>query len=497
MNNARIVHNQTDRDGSMAYLTFICVVSALGGLLFGYDTVVISGTVTAVTKQFMLTEWLKGLFVAAALAGCMIGAGAAGSVSDAFGRKKVLILSSILFVATSAGCAIAWNAWSLLMFRLIGGMGIGVASMVCPLYISEVSPANVRGRMVTLFQFAITIGICISLFSNAALQHLSQVWASTDCSAICRWMVVNQTWRAMFFAAIVPSLLFAILALFIPESPRWLAKSGRSAEGEAVLRRVGGAEVARAAMVEIERTIQEETGTLSELFKPGLRKALFVALFLSMVSEFSGVTVVLYYGPDILNSAGVRLGDALGGFVVIGIVNMVFTLIAIWLMDRAGRRPLLFWGNLGCFIVLATIGSLFASGRSASLVLVGLICLFMACFAFSIGPIKWVVMSEIFPTRIRGRAVAIATVAVWLADTIYNYLFPFAQRTLGPATCFFIFASILIPQAFFVWKIMPETKGRTLEEIEKSWMHADQSVSVLASEAVSPPVRDSINDGSN
>ena len=456
--------------GSLAYLTFICVVSALGGLLFGYDTVVISGTVTAVTTQFALTEWLKGLFVAAALAGCMIGAAGAGSLSDAFGRKKVLILSAMLFLVTSVGCALAWSAAALLVFRLLGGMGIGVASMVCPLYISEVSPADLRGRLVTLFQFAITIGICLSLVANASLEQLSRAGLAAGAgTGLYHWMVVEQVWRSMFLCAALPSLAFAVLTFLIPESPRWLAKSGREGEGEAVLRRVGGAGAARIAMLEIRKAIAEETGTLSDLFKPGLRKALIVALFLAMVSEFSGVTVVLYYGPDILNAAGVKLGDALSGFVIIGVVNMVFTVIALWLMDRAGRRPLLFWGNLGCFLALASIGLLFALGKTTGPLLVTLICLFMACFAFSIGPIKWVVMSEIFPTRIRGRAVAIATAAVWLADTLYNYLFPFAERTLGAAACFFVFAAILIPQAFFVWKVMPETKGRTLEEIEKSW----------------------------
>ncbi len=455
--------------GSTIYLTFVCVVSALGGLLFGFDTVVISGTVTSVTSQFELNEWLKGLFVAAALVGCMLGAGVAGSLSDAFGRKKVLILSSILFLATAIGCAIAWDKWSLLIFRFIGGMGIGVASMVCPLYISEISPANLRGRMVTLFQFAITIGICLSLFSNAFLESLSRAGAGQANSSWYQWIVVDQVWRSMFFAATIPSVAFALLTLFIPESPRWLVKSGRESEALSILSRVAGSKAASRSMEEIRATIAEETGALSELFRPGLRKALFVALFLSMVSEFSGVTVVLYYGPDILNNAGVRLGEALGGFVVIGIVNMVFTVIALWLMDHAGRRPLLFWGNLGCCLALASIGTLFATGKNEGALVVALICLFMACFAFSIGPIKWVVMSEIFPTRIRGRAVAIATVAVWLADAIYNVIFPWAERRLGVAACFFVFAAVLIPQFFFVLYVMPETKGRTLEEIEKSW----------------------------
>lgn len=466
---AAVSMNVPGNQGSIVYLTFVCIVSALGGLLFGFDTVVISGTVTSVTSQFELNEWLKGFFVAAALVGCMLGAGIAGSLSDAFGRKKVLILSSILFLVTGIGCAIAWDKWSLLIFRFIGGMGIGVASMVCPLYISEISPANLRGRMVTLFQFAITIGICLSLFSNASLESLSRSQADQVHAGWYRWIVVDQVWRSMFLAATIPSIAFALLTLFIPESPRWLVKSGREQEAENILKRVAGPDAAARSMEEIRATIAEETGTLSELFRPGLRKALFVALFLSMVSEFSGVTVVLYYGPDILNNAGVRLGEALGGFVVIGIVNMVFTVIALWLMDHAGRKPLLFWGNLGCCIALASIGGLFATGRNEGVLVVALICLFMACFAFSIGPIKWVVMSEIFPTRIRGRAVAIATVAVWLADAIYNVIYPWAEKRLGVAVCFFVFAAVLVPQFFFVLYVMPETKGRTLEEIEKSW----------------------------
>jgi sugar porter (SP) family MFS transporter len=456
-----------NREGSLVFLTFVCVVSAMGGLLFGFDTVVIGGTVPAVTSQFQLDDWLKGLFVASALIGCMLGSVVAGSLSDAFGRKKVLILSSVLFLATGIGCALAWDKYSLLVFRFIGGMGIGVASMVCPLYISEISPAHLRGRMVTLFQFAITIGICVSLFSNAAMEYLHRN-ATGEYPGWYQWMIVEEVWRSMFLMATLPAVVFAVLTLLIPESPRWLAKAGFEQKAEAVLRRVAGVKAAQDSMREIRAAIAEEVGTLTELFLPGPRKALFVALFLAMVSEFSGVTVVLYYGPDILNNAGVRLGDALGGFVVIGIVNMVFTVIALWLMDRAGRRPLLFWGTLGCCFALVSIGLLFALQRSEGYLLVALICLFMACFAFSIGPIKWVVMSEIFPTRIRGRAVAITTMAVWLADTIYNLVYPVAQRHFGSAACFFLFAAVLIPQLFFVKWVMPETKNRTLEEIERS-----------------------------
>jgi MFS transporter, SP family, arabinose:H+ symporter len=456
--------------GSFGYLTFVCVVAAMGGLLFGFDTVVIGGTVSIVKKQFMLDQWLEGLFVSSALIGCMIGSLLAGPVSDAVGRKKVLILSSVLFLATGLGCAFAWDKWSLLSFRFVGGMGIGVASMVCPLYISEISPANVRGRMVTLFQFAITIGICVCLFSNAAMEWLSRGGTPGAGEGLYQWMVVDQVWRSMFLVAVLPAVFFAALTLFIPESPRWLAKIGREDKARDVLTSVGGAAAAEASLAEIRQAIAEETGRLSDLFRSGVRKALFVAVFLAMVSELSGVTVVLYYGPDILNSAGVRLSDALGGFVIIGVVNMAFTVIALWLMDRAGRRPLLFWGTLGCCGVLATIGALFAFNHTSGTILVTLICLFMAFFAFSIGPIKWVMMSEIFPTKIRGRAIAIATMAVWLGDTITNYFFPWARENWGPAVCFFLFAAVLVPQMFFVWTVMPETKGRTLEEIERSWM---------------------------
>lgn len=458
------------RQGSVGYLTFVCVVAALGGLLFGFDTVVIGGTVTAVKKQFLLDQWLEGLFVASALIGCMAGSLFAGPLSDAAGRKKVLILSSVLFLATGLGCTFAWDKWSLLTFRFIGGMGIGVASMVCPLYISEISPAKVRGRMVTLFQFAITIGICICLFSNAAMEWLSRHGTPGAGAGLYQWIVVDQVWRSMFLMAVLPAIFFAALTLFIPESPRWLAKAGLEDHARDILTRISGVAAAEQSLVEIRQAIAEETGRLADLFRSGVRKALFVAVFLSLVSELSGVTVVLYYGPDILNNAGVRLSDALGGFVIIGVVNMMFTIIALWLMDHAGRRPLLFWGTLGCSAVLAAIGLLFATQRTQGGLLVALICLFFAFFAFSLGPIKWVMMSEIFPTKIRGRAIAIATTAVWLADSFLNYFFPWARENWGPAVCFFLFAAVLVPQLFFVWLAMPETKSRTLEEIERSWM---------------------------
>jgi len=455
--------------GSVAFLTFISLVSALGGLLFGFDTVVISGTLTPLRAQFALGPVMEGWLVSSALLACAVGAAAAGWLSDRFGRKVVLLCSGILFIICSVGCALAGSIAVLIWARFIGGVGVGLASMVSPLYISEVSSPRLRGRMVTLFQFAITIGICLALFSNAWLQHLATAGAGRPGTGLFHWLVVEQVWRGMFGMELIPSVLFTVLCFVIPETPRWLSKVGRNDEAMQVLTKVSGPATAAAELGEIQEALREESGSLRTLFEPGLRRALFVALFLAIVSELSGITVVFYYGPGILEKAGFSFGQSLGGFVSIGLVNVLFTVIALWLMDSVGRRPLLFVGNLGAFISLVLVGVLFWTGHTNSLLLVAALCLFVACFAFSMGPIKWVVMSEIFPTRIRGRAMAIATLAVWVTDGIYNQLFPMVRESLGIAGSFFIFAVVLIPQFFFVWKVMPETKGRTLEEIERSW----------------------------
>lgn len=456
------------RQGNVAYLTFISAVSALGGLLFGFDTVVISGTLAPLKVQFAMSATMEGWLVSSALLGSMLGAAASGTLSDRFGRKPVLILSGVLLVICSVGCAFGWKFNVLVLARWVGGLGVGLTSLASPLYISEISTARLRGRMVTLFQFAITLGICMALLSNAWLEHLATASAPASGHGLYRWMVADEVWRSMFGMEFFPAAAFLALCFVIPEAPRWLVKAGRIAEATVVLERVGGASAARLEMQEIESAVSVETGSLTQLFQPGLRKALFVALFLAITSELSGITVVFYYGPTILEQAGFSLGSALGGFVSIGLLNMTFTVIAIWLMDIAGRRVLLFTGTAGACVALAIIGALFRTGHVQGTALVGMMCLFVACFAFSMGPIKWVVMSEIFPTKIRGRAMAMATFAVWFTDGIYNQFFPLLRDSLGVASTFFIFAVVLIPQFFFIWKIMPETKGRSLEMIERS-----------------------------
>ena len=455
--------------GSLLYLSFCCCTSALGGLLFGYDLFVISGAKDLIVQHFQLSTLMEGWFVSSAMVGAMFGCLLAGTSSDRFGRKKVLVVASVFLLACSVGCGLAWSTASLIFFRWIGGVGVGIASMVCPLYISEISPARLRGRMVTLFQLAICVGIVSAIVVNTGLLTWHNQLKDGATSGLVGSMVGRDVWRSMLGMEALPALLFFFTCLVIAESPRWLAEKGRTAEALEVLGRINGNTVAAAELEDITATVAEESGSLMEVLKPGIRLALFMALFLAVVSEFSGITTIWNFGPEIIRGQGIQLANEMTGMVVIASSLSVFTLVAVWLMDRAGRRRLLFWGNLGCFISLIALGGLLGRADSSSGMKVAAAATFVACFAFSMGPIKWVFMSEVFPTRIRGRAVAICSLAVWTADAVLNQLFPLMRDHWGKSTIFYAFAAILIPQFYFVWKIMPETKGKSLEEIEKSW----------------------------
>lgn len=457
-------------EGSLFYLVFCAIASALGGLLFGYDLFVISGAKDLIVARFALSSLMEGWFVSSAMVGAMIGCALAGSASDRFGRKKVLVVAAVFLVACALGCATAWSTTSLIFFRWIGGLGVGIASMVCPLYISEISPAQMRGRLVTLFQLAICVGIVAAILVNTGLLSWHErIRESGEVAGFLRSAVAGEVWRPMVGMQALPAMLFLSACLTIAESPRWLAEKGRNNEALRVLERINGPDVARTELDSINRTIAEESGSLTELFKPGLRRVLFMALFLAVVSEFSGITTIWNFGPEIIRGQGIQLANEMAGMVVIATSLSVFTLVAVWLMDRAGRRRLLFWGNLGCFLSLIVLGWLLGDENASATMKVAAAATFVACFAFSMGPIKWVFMSEVFPTRIRGRAVAISSLAVWTADAILNQVFPLLRDGWGKSATFYTFAAVLIPQFYFVWKLMPETKGRSLEEIEKSW----------------------------
>lgn len=455
--------------GGLMYLLFCCFASTLGGLLFGYDLFVISGAKDLVVQRFDLSSLMEGWFVSSAMVGALIGCILAGTTSDHFGRKRVLLTAALCLLACSVGCAISWSSTSLISFRWIGGVGVGVSSMVCPLYISEISPARFRGRMVTLFQLAICMGIVAAIMINTVLLSWHEQLKGTQGAGLVGSMVAGEVWRSMLGMESLPAVLFFVMCTIIPESPRWLAEKGRTEKAMWVLERINGSEIASTDMLNIKATASKENVSLMELFRPRLRPALFMALFLSIISEFSGITTIWNFGPEIIRGQGIQLPGEMSGMVVIASSLSVFTLVAVWLMDRAGRRPLLFWGNLGCFVSLVVLGVLLGNPDSSSTMKVTAAAAFVACFAFSMGPIKWVFMSEVFPTRIAGRAVAISSLAVWTADAILNQLFPIMRDNWGKSMTFYAFAAILIPQFYFVWKIMPETKGRTLEDIELSW----------------------------
>jgi len=457
--------------GSLIYLVFCALASAFGGLLFGYDLFVISGAKDLIVAHFRLSALMEGWFVSSAMVGAMAGCALAGSASDRFGRKKVLTVASVLLVGCALGCATAWSATSLILSRWIGGVGVGIASMVCPLYISEISPPRLRGRLVTLFQLAICIGIVSAIVVNTGLLSLhDRMGENAEAAGMLSRIAGDDIWRAMVGMQALPASLFLLACLMIAESPRWLAEKGRDAEALAVLERINGPVVAREELDSIKLTVAEESGSLGELFRPGLRRVLLMALFLAVVSEFSGITTIWNFGPEIIRGKGIRLANEMSGMVVIASSLSLFTLVAVWLMDRAGRRRLLMWGNLGCFLSLLALGFLLGNPEASATMKVAAAATFVACFAFSMGPIKWVFMSEVFPTRIRGRAVAISSLAVWSADALLNQLFPLMRDHWGKSATFFVFAAVLIPQFYFVWRIMPETKGRSLEEIEKSWL---------------------------
>jgi SP family arabinose:H+ symporter-like MFS transporter len=453
--------------GSLAYFGVLCFIAALGGLLFGFDTAVISGARELLVDQFKLGPGMEGWLVASALVGCLIGAGVGGWLSDLFGRKRVLMLSAALFTLTSIGCAVAPEPHLLIVARLIGGIGVGIASMVVPLYIAEISPAHLRGRMVSFYQFAITIGVLAAYLSNAALHAYSERAAETAGEGFWRWMLVDEVWRAMLGTMVVPAVAFLLLLLPVPESPRWLTKQGEDRQAEAILARIAGSQEAQRQMIEIRETIAEERGGLEELLRPGTRLALAMAVFLAISGQFSGINAIIYYGPKIFGDAGFRLGGALGGQVVLGLVNVVFTVVAIVTVDTLGRRPLLAAGNTGVFASLVLLAVLFFTGATWPVPLILVMSAYLAFFAISLGPLPWIFMSEVFPTRVRGRAMSIATLMLWAANTVVCFSFPLLETSLGPARIFCIYAAMICPVFLFVARYMPETKGRSLEQLER------------------------------
>ena len=451
------------------YLIAICLISTLGGFLFGYDTAVISGSLTFVRSQFQMGALLEGWFVGSALLGCVVGVAFAGIMADRLGRKRSLVVSAVLLLVSALGCMIAGGLPELIVYRLVGGLGVGVASMLSPLFISEIAWAAIRGRMVSLYQFAITAGILAAYFANARLLDIGDSLASSG-GGFLHWVLAAEVWRGMFGAEAVPALGFLLLLFFVPESPRWLMVRKREDEASAILSRLmSGPEVAQ-EMRAIRLVLSQETASWRQLLAPGIRGAILIGMALAILSQFSGINSIIYYGPRIFESAGFGVGGSLNGQVIIGIVNVLFTLIAIWKIDQLGRRVLLIAGCLGMMASHLVIGWLFYAGKTDGVLLMIFIPLFIAFFAFSYGPVIWTLLSELYPTSVRGRAMSIATLTLWVGTFIVGQTVPWMLENLKPYGTFWLFSVMLVPAILITWKLVPETKGRTLEEIEQYWL---------------------------
>jgi SP family xylose:H+ symportor-like MFS transporter len=465
MNESKVFNLPENDKGSTSYLVGVCLVATLGGLLFGYDTGVINGSLKFVQLKFELTSSMKGFAASCALIACIFGAAFAGTMSDRLGRKKVLIVSAILFFISALGTALPRNLTEFIIFRFIGGLGVGAASMTSPMYIAEISPARIRGRMVSVNQFAIVFGMLVVYFVNYFIAGQgTEDWN------------IESGWRWMFGSECLPAMLLLMLLFWVPESPRWLTRQNRTSEALKILTRVDGPKFAQEEMAAIKDAITHESSSLAQLFRPGMKIVLVIGVVLAILQQVTGINVFLYFGSDIFEKIGGETIDAaLLQQVVVGATNLIFTIIAIWTVDKLGRKPLMIFGSAGMGI------SLFAMGMGGYYQATGLwILIFMlgyiACFALSVGPVTWVILSEIFPTKIRGRAMAIATICLWSANTVVSQTFPMMNENewlvakFHHGFPFWIYGALCGVLMVFVWLFVPETKGKTLEQIERHWL---------------------------
>ncbi len=451
------------------YVWIISLVAGLGGLLFGYDWVVIGGAKPFYEAFFHLNDAsLQGWAMSCALVGCLLGAAISGNLSDRFGRKRLLISAASLFAISSLGTASAESFNAFVGWRISGGMAIGLASNLSPMYIAEVSPAELRGKLVSLNQLNIVIGILLAQCVNWLIAR--PVPASATALDILHSWNGQHGWRWMFGVTAIPAALFFIGMLVVPESPRWLAKAGQHARARRVLVRIGGEEHCARALEEIEATLQGETRTpnLKDLIDPTLLKVLLLGVVLAVFQQWCGINVIFNYAEEVFAAAGYKVSDLLLNIVVTGAVNLIFTIVAIGFVDRVGRRKLMLVGSAGLAIVYTVLGAGYYE-HSHGIHMLILVVAAIACYAMSLAPVTWVVISEIFPNRIRGTAMSIAVMSLWAASFILTYTFPLLNHGFGAATTFWIYAAICVAGFAFIKRRLPETKGKTLEEIERFW----------------------------
>ena len=457
---------------TLGYVIFMAVVAAIGGILFGYDTAVISGTTEIVKNQFHLTDMMEGWYVGCALIGSICGVLVAGSLSDYLGRKLTMLISAALFSISAIGCAVCGSFDGLVAYRIIGGVGIGIVSIVSPIYISEVSPARIRGTLVSLYQLAVTVGFLLAYLANWVIDSNIDSNLVLGDPGLSLWqkMMNTEAWRGMLGSETLPALLFFCIIFFIPESPKWLIVKGKMEKASYVLSKIyAEKEDINNEITSTQNSLKGDKGSWADLLKPGILIAVIAGSAIAILGQFMGVNAVLYYGPKIFSEAG--FDNPMFSTVLVGVVNCATTVLAVFIIDRVGRKQLIYWGVSGMILCLVAIGIYFAWGTVLGLGNAFMLTFFLAyvfCTAISICAVVFVLLSEMYPNSVRGRAMSIAGFALWIGTYLIGQLTP-VLLGWSQAGTFFVFAAMCIPYMLIMWKVIPETTGKTLEEIERYW----------------------------
>jgi MFS transporter, SP family, arabinose:H+ symporter len=438
----------------LRYVWFLAATAATGGLLFGFDVAIISGAGPFLREHFHMGDWGLGSAFSALLWGCAIGSVLAGYLTDRLGRRRLLLVVAALFAITSVQTGLAWSVESLLLARFVGGLAVGAVSLLSPLYISEIAPPSMRGRLSALYQMSIVTGILVSYCINYGLRG-----AGPD------------NWRWMFASGVVPSVLFLTLLVAAPETPRYLVMRGARDAARRILERVG-VDSAERAVEEISTSLAAPRGGWRDLLQPGIRRAVWVGFVLAVLVHFSGINTVIDYAPTIFQSAGWKLDAALLSTFVVGLTNFLFTIVSFWTIDRFGRRPLYILGSIGMAAALAVLALAAWLNHFQGAIVLVLILAYLVCFCSCIGPVFWTLLPEIYPNRVRGTAMVVPVLTQWIANAVVVQVFPAALHRIGPTGTFGLLAAVSLAQALFTWRSVPETKQRSLEEIEQFWSTA-------------------------
>ncbi len=440
---------------NVRYVIFLAATAALGGLLFGFDIAIITGAGPFLTEHFKLGDLSLGWAFSSLLFGCALGSSVAGRLTDFYGRKKILLFVAALFAITSLGTGMAPTFAFFIMARFIGGLAVGGASILSPLYVAEVSPPSLRGRMGTLYQMSIVTGILMSYAINYLLRDVG-----------------SANWRWMFITGVIPSVLFFAMLLSVPETPRYLFMAGKEQQAFAILERIAGRESAEFEASEIRASLLNKRKAWRDLLRPGIRRAVLVGFCLAILVQVSGVNTIIDYAPAILKSAGWKIDAALFSTLIIGLTNFIFTFVSFWAIDRYGRKPLYIIGSLGMTAALVVLMWAVLMGRFQSAIVLVYILIYLAFFSSCIGPVFWTLVAEIFPNDLRGTAMVVPVLTQWIANAAVVLFFPLAFNQIGKAITFGFLAILALAQAVFTWFFVPETKNKPLEEIEEYWKQA-------------------------